>query len=293
MKSHEAARIATGERIIAHTREELRRPDVVQALGAYAERTIAILDNMYAPPVIGGQVIVPQERRDTDSIALILSRSSRRLSFPCETTPRQIERVGMIRTSGWMEAASDELTTAEVTRLNEYGYEEYIKGWGVRYSHSKSERLGSAIAVAHCLSSVFTFQASKDDDWRKYEIFAKPFVTIDPSQVGYHNPTFIDGALIHELQHIDDRLEQPVLVYPAEDEDIQNEDIGLRMELRAYAVQAAYLLTTTSPNGPNVFEVEDVRERYNGPLLESADPFAPTPRIKRSLARQGLDGIYR
>jgi hypothetical protein len=291
MKSHEAARISKMERIIDLTHQELSRPEVVDELGYYATRTTALVERLYVPHVVGGRAMVPPELRDSERIPVVLSRTSRRLSYPSETTPTQIRRAEELRADGWRDVSSDVLTDGELACIDNYPYETKVKYRADYYTRDKSERIDVAFAVAHTASTLFAFTASDTGIARKLEMVGKPIVTIDPSLTASRSSVFVASALIHELQHVDDALEHPVAVYAATDEARWSEDDALRSELRAYAVQAAYL-GVRNADGEHVAEVEEIREWYNGTLFNSDDPFAPTWRIKRSLARRGLSHLY-
>ena len=290
MKSHEAARIATGERIIARTREELRRPEVARALGIYAERTVAILDEMYVPHVVGGQVMIPQERRDTNSIALVLSPSSRRLTYPTEVTPTQRRIAEALQANEWRDVADGRLTEADVAYMNnKYTYDSAVKHRASTSTQSVRRQGAKALAITHEVSSYYDFHAG-GEVWT-VDIAGKPLVTIDPGELYQQNHFTKYSTLIHELQHVDDVLNQPVAVYLAEDDQQWSDDNSLRSELRAYAVEAAY--TRVVCGNVYSYPVEKIRERYNGPLLTSTDPFRLVPGIARDLRRQDLQSIYR
>lgn len=286
MKSHEAARITNGERIIAHTREELCRPEVTRALGVYAQRTLAILDNLYVPHVVGGVIMIPSAMRDTDAIPLVLSRSSRRLAYPTETTPTQIRQARAQQAHEWQGVSSDALTQGELDWLAERPYETHVKLRDTYYASGVS-----AFAVARTPAVTYSFRTVDSDVSRMVAMTGKPFVSIDPSLASGRSRTFIAGALIHELQHVDDALQGPVAIYAEADEARWDEDDILRSELRAYTVEALYLHARGADGDDevaNVMEVAGIRQWYNGSVSNGSDPYAPTPEIKRELARQGI-----
>lgn len=291
MKSHEAARITTGERIIARTREELRRPEVMRALGVYAERTIAILDSMYVPHVVGGHVIVPPELRDSDKIPLVLTRSVRRLIYPTEVTPTQMRVVEQIKADGWRGVANGELTDVEARCIDkEYAYEDAVKLWPTRRLYPVPRRGKRAFGVTHPSVSSYDFQADDESIARVVDVAGKPLVTLDPGRMYQSSPTDTNATLVHELQHVDDVLQRPVAVYGVAEAAQWNDDSSLRFELRGYAMEATYMRALYGLGYSH--PIERIRARHNGPLLLSDDPFRPSREIKEAIARQDLSGTY-
>ncbi len=291
MKTREVAQIKRVERLIESTRHELQRPEVQDVLGEFAVRTITLLDRMYAPPVIGGHVMVPAARMDTEWIPMVVSRSGRKLSYPSEVTPSQVQQAEAEKANGWRAVSAEPLTPAEVTKLDEYDYAASVKRWPNRRADLGSQSGGVAFAVTYPTSSVYDCSVEQGPS-RTLEVGGKPIVTLDFGYGDRQTPSFVYATVIHELQHVDDALKQPVAVYLAADEAAWEEDDSLKSELKAYAVQAGYL-RAIERGDTYVSDIERIRRLGNGRLLDNIDAFYPSQWIKDALDDADLGYIYR
>lgn len=292
MKSREITRIRTVERIIENTHAELERPEVQDALGEFAVRTIHLVEKLYAPPVIGGEVLVPSARLDTEWIPMVVSRSSRKLTYPTEVTPTQVQRFELEKAQNWRNVCDSPLTPAEIAKLDEYDYTASVKRWPIRHANLGSRGGGVTFAVTHPSSVIYDCSVKGGAQERTVEMCGKPLVTIDAGYTATRTPRQDCATMVHELQHVDDMLNQPIAVYDTALAETWEDDDSLRSELRAYGVHAAYL-RALGIEDEHVAEIARIRAWHNGWLLDSPEAFLPSQDIKKHLAEADLSSIYR